>query len=195
MHIMSRPPTGWESRPCQGTPTALWYGPEREFGGVPVETAEEREWRERRALDICRTCPFIKRCLDEELSFPLTHQWGVRGGMTAEASEVAAPLPPGRGRADGGGRVMSTKQSIAAEMQSLLRSMPRYGAPVAERAGWLLRKADLLARIADEESDPRVAKNARGLAAAARQQARVLTHELLEEIDSPGDLWTGGELR
>ena len=84
MHIMSRPPTGWESRPCQGTPTELWYGPEREFGGVPVETAEEREWRERRALDICRTCPFIKRCLDEELSFPLTHQWGVRGGMTAE---------------------------------------------------------------------------------------------------------------
>ncbi|MEQ7125399.1 hypothetical protein ABN034_12860 [Actinopolymorpha sp. B11F2] len=88
---------------------------------------------------------------------------------------------------------MTTKASIAAEMSGLLRSMPRYGAPVAERAGWLLRKADLLARIAEEESDPRVARNARGLAAAARQQARALTHELLEEIDNSADIWTGGD--
>ena len=90
---------------------------------------------------------------------------------------------------------MAAKESIAGELSGLLRSMPRFGAPVAERAGWLLRKADLLARVAEEESDPRVARNARGLACAARRQARDLTHELLEEIDSSPDLWTGGALR
>ncbi|MEQ7125400.1 WhiB family transcriptional regulator [Actinopolymorpha sp. B11F2] len=82
---MSRPPAGWESRPCEGTPIELWYGPDREFGEPPEESADERQWRERRALDICRTCPFTKPCLEEELTFSITHQWGVRGGMTAES--------------------------------------------------------------------------------------------------------------
>ena len=85
MHIMSRPPKGWASRPCGCTPIELWYGPETEVDGAPRESVDEREWRERRALDVCATCPFVKRCLEEELSFPVTHQWGVRGGMTAES--------------------------------------------------------------------------------------------------------------
>lgn len=84
MLAMSRPPTGWASRPCVGTPLELWFGPhESSQRGAPAETHAEQSWRERRALDICASCPFTERCLADELSLPISHQWGVRGGTTA----------------------------------------------------------------------------------------------------------------
>jgi WhiB family transcriptional regulator, redox-sensing transcriptional regulator len=69
---------GWEHRPCRGTPTALWFGPEGREEALPERTARQ-EW----AKALCRRCPVLAACLAKELEFPITHQHGVRGGMTA----------------------------------------------------------------------------------------------------------------
>ncbi|MGH3502542.1 MAG: WhiB family transcriptional regulator [Nocardioidaceae bacterium] len=83
MSMMTRVPRGWESRPCLGTSLALWYGP---GDGAPVrsrESTEQKARRERLAKRVCAGCPFTEFCLADELTRPISHQWGVRGGMTA----------------------------------------------------------------------------------------------------------------
>lgn len=68
---------------CANTDLVLWYGPPEpdEPGGYP-EPRDQREWRERRAVQICDSCPVRRPCLAEELRLPAMAQWGVRGGMT-----------------------------------------------------------------------------------------------------------------
>lgn len=85
MSIMPEDWPGWESRPCLGTDLVLWYGPP-EAGDGPGgyrEPADQRAWRERRAKQICMSCPVRVPCLEAELRLPIRDQWGVRGGMTA----------------------------------------------------------------------------------------------------------------
>lgn len=84
MSMMTRVPRGWESRPCLGTMPELWFGPPDpdEPGGYD-EPADQKAWRERRAKQVCASCPFTESCLAVELTLPQVHQWGVRGGMTA----------------------------------------------------------------------------------------------------------------
>lgn len=90
----------WVTRAaCADTDLVLWYGPPEpdEPGGYP-EPRDQRDWRERRALQICDSCPVRKQCLAEELRLPMTHQWGVRGGMTDRDRRALLRLPS---RSDG----------------------------------------------------------------------------------------------
>jgi hypothetical protein len=73
-------PPGWELRPCLGTDAYLWFGPAE---GEPKESWAARRWRESVAKGVCSGCPFVDYCLAGELDRPLSHQWGVRGGLTA----------------------------------------------------------------------------------------------------------------
>jgi hypothetical protein len=54
---------------CAGKPLNLFYNPAR-------KVQEE-------ALKLCGACPLQLPCLREELQRPITHQHGVRGGLTA----------------------------------------------------------------------------------------------------------------
>lgn len=83
MSIMTRPPAGWEHRPCLGTMRELWYGPDDDGPAAYEEPADQKAWREQRAKQVCAMCPFVDYCLAAELELPACHQWGVRGGMTA----------------------------------------------------------------------------------------------------------------
>jgi len=77
------PPESWAERACLGSDLVLWYGPAEDGPGSYEEPDDQRFWRERRAIQICTTCPVIERCLAAELTLPLTDQHGVRGAMTA----------------------------------------------------------------------------------------------------------------
>lgn len=83
MSMMTRPPAGWETRPCLGTMRELWYGPDDDGPAAYTEPYYQKAWREQKAKQICRGCPFVGYCLAVELQLPAGHQWGVRGGMTA----------------------------------------------------------------------------------------------------------------
>ncbi|MFD2082552.1 WhiB family transcriptional regulator [Actinopolymorpha cephalotaxi] len=72
-------PDDWQYRPCLGTPMELWFGPEDDS----TEEVGEQVRREKIAADLCAGCPFNAQCLAAELSRPASHQWGVRGGLTA----------------------------------------------------------------------------------------------------------------
>lgn len=72
-------PDGWQYRPCLGTPMELWFGPDDES----AEELSEQVRREKVAAALCAGCPFGTPCLAAELSRPASHQWGVRGGLTA----------------------------------------------------------------------------------------------------------------
>ena len=50
--------------------------------GLPVDTFYERQHLAT-ALETCAGCPVRMVCLREELQLPITHQHGVRGGLTA----------------------------------------------------------------------------------------------------------------
>ena len=76
-------PESWAERACLGSDLVLWYGPPEDGPGSYEEADDQRLWRERRAIQICTTCPVIERCLAAELTFPRADQHGVRGGMTA----------------------------------------------------------------------------------------------------------------
>jgi WhiB family transcriptional regulator, redox-sensing transcriptional regulator len=60
---------------CVGTDRDLWFSRDGEAEGA---------WnlRAREALAICAGCPIRQACLDEALSFPISQQFGVFGGMT-----------------------------------------------------------------------------------------------------------------
>ena len=77
----------WDDRRCLGTPIELWFGPpdDAELPELPGERARRERW----ALQICRTCPVTASCLADELRRGITHQWGVRGGLTAEQRKTA----------------------------------------------------------------------------------------------------------
>jgi hypothetical protein len=72
---------GWEARPCLETPIELWYGPDDD---ARRETNTERGWRELTAIRICGDCSVRAACLANELRRPISDQWGVRGGLTAQ---------------------------------------------------------------------------------------------------------------
>lgn len=59
---------------------ALFYGPD-DYD----EPVDQRQWRERRAIQICDDCPVRTPCLVNELTRSVNKQYGVRGGMTARA--------------------------------------------------------------------------------------------------------------
>lgn len=78
---------GWAARAaCRGTDLVLWFGPAdpEDGSGGRVETPMERKRRERQAKQYCGSCPVREACLADELRFPLTWQWGVRGGLTEQ---------------------------------------------------------------------------------------------------------------
>jgi WhiB family transcriptional regulator, redox-sensing transcriptional regulator len=60
---------------CIGTDRDLWFSRDGET---------EASWsiRSREALAICAGCPVRQACLAEALSFPMSQQHGVFGGMT-----------------------------------------------------------------------------------------------------------------
>ena len=70
---------GWNRRACAGTPTELWFGPEDDVRETPVQ----RMRREHEATRLCAGCPVRAACLADELRHGVSHQWGVRGGLTA----------------------------------------------------------------------------------------------------------------
>lgn len=51
--------------------------------GLPLNLFYDRETRDE-ALETCADCPRKALCLNEELQRPITHQFGVRGGLTAD---------------------------------------------------------------------------------------------------------------
>lgn len=65
---------------CAGTDLVLWFGPNEDEYAEPVD---QRQWRERRAKQVCAECPVRTECLTDELTRPVADQYGVRGGMTA----------------------------------------------------------------------------------------------------------------
>ncbi len=77
------PPESWAARPCLGSSLVLWYGPAEDGPGSYEEPNDQRLRRERRAAQVCTTCPVIEECLAAELTLPPADQHGVRGGMTA----------------------------------------------------------------------------------------------------------------
>ncbi|WP_158842908.1 WhiB family transcriptional regulator [Saccharothrix deserti] len=76
-------PARWEDRPCLDTGVELWFGPADDVPPPLQETPEDRRYREETAKAVCGACPFVKRCLEDELQHGIGEQWGVRGGMTA----------------------------------------------------------------------------------------------------------------
>ncbi|GAA5033788.1 hypothetical protein [Actinopolymorpha pittospori] len=89
---------------------------------------------------------------------------------------------------------MTWQPSIGAQLGALLRDMPGLGADRADFAAWLLRKADLLTRISEEDPDPQMQIQARGLAEVARRQARRLAHMATNTTD-PADTGSDTEPR
>jgi WhiB family redox-sensing transcriptional regulator len=75
--------TSEETRPCVGTDPELWFGPDDDVEPELRETRSERAAREDVAKQVCGDCPFTAQCLEQELSFGIGDQWGVRGGMNA----------------------------------------------------------------------------------------------------------------
>lgn len=49
------------------------------------EPVDQRQWRQRHAIQICDDCPVRTPCLINELTYSVNAQHGVRGGMTAPA--------------------------------------------------------------------------------------------------------------
>ncbi len=119
MSRMASPPRGWGDRPCRGTLIELWFGPPEDGPGSYDEPGDQRVWRERRAKQLCASCPVRGWCLEQELALPVADQWGVRGGMTAaERKEV----DPGSSPAAGGVvrlRLLGTASECAAATAAL----------------------------------------------------------------------------
>ncbi len=67
---------------CHDTMLELWFGPE----GY-AEPKDQARWRQRRAAEVCASCPVRTDCLAEELVRPLAEQHGIRGGLTPRARE------------------------------------------------------------------------------------------------------------
>ncbi|MEY8042352.1 WhiB family transcriptional regulator [Saccharopolyspora cebuensis] len=67
---------------CVGTMLELWFGPDHY-----TEPRDQQRWRQRRAAEVCATCPVRTDCLAEELARPLSEQHGIRGGLTPRARE------------------------------------------------------------------------------------------------------------
>lgn len=67
---------------CLGTMLELWFGPE----GY-AEPKDQARWRQRRATEVCATCPVRTDCLAEELIRPIGEQHGIRGGLTPRGRE------------------------------------------------------------------------------------------------------------
>ena len=59
-------PESWAERACLGSDLVLWYGPPEDGPGSYEESDDQRLWRERRAMQICTTCPVIAQCLAAE---------------------------------------------------------------------------------------------------------------------------------
>jgi hypothetical protein len=76
--------TSEETRPCVGTDPELWFGPDDEVAPELREGYSERAARETVAKQVCADCPVTAQCLEQELWFGISEQWGVRGGLTAE---------------------------------------------------------------------------------------------------------------
>lgn len=75
--------THWEDEAaCAGSIPELWFGPEDY-----EEPRDQARWRQRRATEICATCPVRTECLADELARPLSEQHGIRGGLTPRARE------------------------------------------------------------------------------------------------------------
>lgn len=81
---MAQDPVNWDDRPCLGTDIELWFGPADDMPVHLQETPTERQFRERTAKAVCAECPFVQRCLADELQRGIGEQWGVRGGLTAK---------------------------------------------------------------------------------------------------------------
>lgn len=75
----SIPRWGWqEQASCRGVDLALFFGRDN-------EPRPERLDRERRAVQLCRTCPVLDICHEHALAQP--ERYGVWGGTTEEARE------------------------------------------------------------------------------------------------------------
>ena len=72
-----------DTRPCVGTDPDLWFGPDDEVAPELREGYSERAARESAAKQVCADCLFRAQCLEQELSFGIGEQWGVRGGLNA----------------------------------------------------------------------------------------------------------------
>lgn len=62
---------------CATQPVELFFGPEG-------ETRAERDARELEAVAVCRGCAVREVCLVESMTWPITRQYGVFGGLTAQ---------------------------------------------------------------------------------------------------------------
>jgi len=68
------PPWGWQKHAaCRGLDLDLFFGHDG-------ERAAERESRERRAKQVCASCPVRSQCLDHALAKP--ERFGIWGGLT-----------------------------------------------------------------------------------------------------------------
>lgn len=65
---------------CADVDPVLFYGSD-EYD----EPVDQRQWRQRRAIQVCDDCPVRTQCLVNELTRPVNKQYGVRGGMSAGA--------------------------------------------------------------------------------------------------------------
>ncbi|WP_199443847.1 WhiB family transcriptional regulator [Umezawaea beigongshangensis] len=69
--------------PCTDTKLELWFGPRPDATGRTPESRAEHKFRESRAKSICRSCPLLVGCLENELVRPIGHQFGIVAATTA----------------------------------------------------------------------------------------------------------------
>ena len=74
--LSSRPGWGWqEDAACRGEDVVLFFGPDG-------ERQPEREIRERKAKQICTSCPVRAECLTYAVSRP--EKYGIWGGLNED---------------------------------------------------------------------------------------------------------------
>ena len=74
--LLPRPNWGWQDRAaCRGRDVVLFFGPDG-------ERQPERENRERRAKELCASCPVQLECLGYAVSRP--EKYGTWGGLNED---------------------------------------------------------------------------------------------------------------
>lgn len=125
----------------------------------PGQPPQQWEWA---ALEICWACPVVARCLHEALLWPVEHQHGVAGGMTAgQRKAVLEHRGDAPAKTSGQDVVDLSDLPTCVDLrlvQALLDGLPALGAGRGERAwaavalrrgGWPARRIAAHLRVSE----------------------------------------------
>lgn len=99
---------------CVDLPPELFTGPAEDV----VEPFQERIARSREAMQVCGGCAVRAACLEEALTWPLSAQIGVRGGLSASARREEIR----RRRREDSARVERMRRSWSAQLAAVVSS-------------------------------------------------------------------------